>query len=84
MNGREQRLVINGIHSDWCAVLSGIPLGSVLGPLQLLVIHINDIDSHINNVIHKFADDTQIVAAAAVTNADESLRSDIRMLSLCE
>jgi len=31
LNGMEQRVVINGIHLDWYAVLSGIPLGSVLG-----------------------------------------------------
>jgi len=26
LNGREQRVIVNGIHSDWCEVLSGILL----------------------------------------------------------
>jgi len=54
-------VVINGIHSDWCAVLSGIPQGSVLGPL-LFVIYIYNINiNNINNVVLKFADDTKNV-----------------------
>jgi len=79
LNGREQRVVINSIHSDWCAILSGIPQGSVLGPL-FFVIYINEIDININNVILKFADDTKIFDAVADTDAIESLRSDLRRL----
>jgi len=79
LNGREQRVVINGIHSDWCAVLSGIPQGSILGPL-LFVIYVNDIDININNVILKFVDDTKIFAAVADSNDVELLRSDLRRL----
>jgi len=72
-------VVINGIHSDWCEVLSAIPQGSVLGPL-LFVIYNNDINININNVILKIVDDTKIFAAVADTNAIESLRSDLRRL----
>jgi len=79
LNGREQRVVINDIHSDWSAVLSGIPQGSVLGPL-IFVIYINDLDININNVILKFADDTKIFAAVADSKAIETLRSGLRRL----
>jgi len=40
-------------------VLSGVPQGSVLGPL-LFVVYINDIDEQIVSKIVKFADDTKI------------------------
>ena len=57
--GRKQRVVINGVRSDWGMVKSGVPQGSVLGPL-LFIIYINDIDIGITSRISKFADDTKI------------------------
>jgi Reverse transcriptase (RNA-dependent DNA polymerase) len=61
LSGRTQRVVINGKFSDWTPVLSGVPQGSVLGPL-LFNIYINDIDSAVTarQIIKKFADDTKL------------------------
>jgi len=42
LNGRKQRVVINGYLSEWINILSGVPQGSVLCPL-LFVIYINTI-----------------------------------------
>ena len=57
--GRRQRVVVDGEVSNWKAVLSGVPQGSVLGPI-LFLIYINDLDDDITSKVLKFADDTSV------------------------
>ena len=59
LSHRVQRVVINGLESDWCEIESGVPQGSVLGPLLFLV-YVNDLEQGILSSIKFFADDTSL------------------------
>jgi len=59
--GREQRVIVNGQESPWEEVKSGVPQGSLLGPV-LFSVYINDIDLLVEliTLLIKFADDTKL------------------------
>ena len=60
LSHRKQEVVIDGIKSFISAVISGVPQGSVLGPI-LFIIFINDISNSINSSsLKSFADDTKL------------------------
>jgi len=56
LRGRVQRVVVGGEHSTWTDVASGVPQGTVLGPLLFLT-YINDLPNNISSSIRLFADD---------------------------
>ena len=57
LSKRKHRTKIDNIFSEWADILSGIPQGSILGPL-LFNIYINDIFYFIHEYISSYADDT--------------------------
>ena len=59
LSGRKQSVVVNGVKSVTSNVLSGVPQGSVMGPL-LFLIYINDIVSVIKSPALLFADDIKM------------------------
>ena len=79
LKDRQQRVVLHGIMSSWLNVISGVPQGSILGPLLFLV-YINDIDSGIVNRLFKFADDTKLVGTVYSEEEIEQFRLDIKRL----
>ena len=67
LNNRKQRVVLNGSTADYEDIKSGVPQGSVLGPL-LFLIYINDLEEDIKSQIRFFADDTMLFSIVRDVN----------------
>ena len=80
VTNRRQRVVIRGEMSTWNTVLSGVPQGSVLGPL-LFILFIDDIDScFFHSTILKYADDIKIVSTVNNEVSCTNLQADLDRL----
>ena len=76
---RQQRVVVNGIKSDWAPVLSGVPQGTILRPL-LFSLYINDITTDIDSEIMLFADDCVCYREIKGTEDTVKLQEDLDRL----
>ena len=77
---RIQSVSVEGALSDETKVLSGVPQGTVLGPL-LFLIHISDINEDVQNSrVSSFADDTRILKIIKDHNDRETLQSDLNIV----
>ena len=79
LSNRQQRVLINGISSEWTEVSSGVPQGSVLGPL-LFILYVNDLPSQVSSFCKLFADDAKLYKDLQNLEDFEVIQNDIDKL----
>ena len=80
LSNRYQTVIINNCYSNLLPVVSGVPQGSILGPLLFLV-YINDMLSYVHHShFLKFADDTKCFLHISTLSDYSALQEDISAL----
>ena len=79
LTDRRQRVVVDGEVSSWKLVLSGVPQGSVLGPILFLV-YTDDLEEGVTGSIFKFADDNKLFRKTKEIEDKQKLQDDIDKL----
>ena len=77
--GRTQAVVLEGESSSEVPVTSGVPQGSVLGPL-LFLLYINDLPQNIQAQVRLFADDTAVYLTVGSSDDRDTLQADLNTL----
>lgn len=78
--GRKQRVVVRGCKSSWVPVTSGVPQGSVLGPLLFLAF-VNDLPEAVRCGIQLFADDAKLYRPVSAPDDSRMLQMDLDNLA---
>ena len=80
LTGRTQCVIVNGMRSDVSEVKSGVPQGSVLGPLLFLIL-LGDIDKSVSSAfVSSFADDTRVGHRIKTAEDINSLQEDLKAI----
>ena len=77
---RSQRVIVEGASIDEVSVRSGVPRGTVLGPVMFLI-DINDIGENITSTLRLFADDSLLYRAVEIPQDCQSLQEDLDKLT---
>ena len=79
LDNRPESVLLNGTNSDNIPVPSGVPQGSVLGPMLFLA-YINDLPDQVTSRVRLFADDTTIYLALSTQADSEIVQKDLEQL----
>ena len=79
LSERVHRVIVGGQKSNLHHVRSGIPQGSVLGPL-LFIIYINDLGTDLSSETYLYADDTKLIKNIRCMKDSEELQEDLHKL----
>ena len=75
LSDSQQRVILNGQHSNWTPALAGVLQESILGPL-LFLIYINDLPDNLESLAKLFADDASLFSAVHDTSKSAKLLND--------
>ena len=76
LQGRQQQVTVRGCSSPWAPVTSGVPQGTVLGPI-LFILYVNDLPDVCESSIKIFADDTKIYRSVSASTGYIELQRDL-------
>ena len=79
LSNRTQEVVVDGVKSNRASVASGVPQGTVLGPL-LFLLHINDLPDNVQSRVRLFADDCLLYRAIQSVEDAVILQNDLDAL----
>ena len=79
LTGRTQQVVVNGATSSSTIVTSGVPQGTVLGPL-LFLLYINDLPDNLSTSVRLFADDCILYTPIRTQNKSSLLQNYLHQL----
>ena len=80
LNGRQQKVILNGSSSKWIKVTGGVPQGSVLGP-PLFILYANDITDGVQSTLEIFANDSKLYRIIQKPRDTDILQQDLNYVS---
>ena len=79
---RKQQVVLNGQVSHWSSIEAGVPQGSILGPLLILINFFNDLSDDLSTNAKLFPDDTSLFSVVRDINTSAAhLNNDLKKIS---